>query len=351
MKYIGILAIVTKLALGDFCWQLGSDFAMNFRQQGTRLQVTTRGNYPWVGFGIPKNPTFTKMNLGNYVVGGGGRVFDMILTVDRNIGPNMAGTMDYVPGTESTSTVGGVTTLSFERELAPGNGYLSIDATRPFNIMWATGPLTSGSGWQSIGYHMRQRGTFRVDMSSRGNCDGATSAALSAASPTFTSLIPKGKKGGTPKTPKKAPPKKVCTLGQTLCTSALQAQGLNCIVNTCVTTTTAVPATTTSPVCTAAQTFCTTAMASQYSCILGSCFYIPRSPSTATTVCPNGQTLCTVGLQAQGANCIVGACFGSPLAPPSSLPVCVIGQTLCTSALQASGVNCVLNQCVEFRGR
>jgi hypothetical protein len=345
MKYFGILAIVTKLALGDFCYQIGSSFAMNIRQEGTRLQVTTRGNAPWVGFGIPKNPDFTRMNLGNYVVGGGGRVYDMILTVDRNIGPNMAGTMDVVPGTESTSTVGGVTTLSFERELAPGNGYLSVDTSRPFNIMWATGPLTSGSGWQSIGYHMRQAGSFKVNMMSSGNCDAATSAALKAAAPSHTGA--KGKKGGAPKTtPKKAAKKApVCTLGQTVCTSALQAQGLNCILNTCVNTGTAVPAT---PACTTGQTLCTTSMSSQYNCVLGGCFYIPRT-STTTTVCSNGQIMCTAALQAQGANCIVGACFvgfGGP-----AIPSCLTGQTLCTSALQASGSNCILNTCIPTGGR
>lgn len=370
MKYIGILALVTKLALGDFCYQIGSSFAMNIRQQGTRLQVTTRGNFPWVSFGIPKTPDFARMNLGNYVVGGGGRVYDMILTVDRNIGPNMAGTMDYVPGTESTSNVGGVTTLSFEREIAPGHGYLSVDTSKPFNILWAAGPITSGSGWQSIGYHANHAGHFQVDMMSSGNCDIATASALQAAMPRSPP-----KKGVPPKKATKSPPKKagkqvpLCSVGQTLCTSALQAQGLNCIMNTCVTTSTAPVCTTgqtlctsslqaqglncilntcvttsTAPVCTAGQTLCTStlqaqglncilntcvttrttvpmavctagqtycssAMATQYNCIEGACFYIPQIPSATNTVCPNGQTLCTASLQAQGANCIVGACF------------------------------------------
>jgi len=338
MKYIGILALVTKLALGDFCYQIGSSFAMNLHQEGTRLQVTTRGNYPWVSFGIPKSPDFVRMNLGNYVVGGGGHVYDMILTVDRNIGPNMAGTLDVVPGTESTSTVGGVTTLSFEREVAPGHGYLSVDTSKPFTILWAAGPLTSGSGWQSIGYHMNHAGNFKVDMTSSGNCDAATVAALKAATPTFGS--PKGKKGTPPKSTKTAPKKApvctvgqtlctsahqaqgsncilntcytsttvsvpVCTADQTLCTSALQAQGLNCILHTCVTTTTAVPTT----VCASGQSFCSAAMATLYDCIVGACFYVPRVPSATNTVCPNGQTVCTASLQAQGANCIVGACF------------------------------------------
>jgi len=383
MKYIGILALVTKLVLGDFCYQIGSSFAMNLHQEGTRLQVTTRGNYPWVSFGIPKSPDFVRMNLGNYVVGGGGHVYDMILTVDHNGRPDANGTLDVVPGTESTSTVGGVTTLSFEREVAPGHGYLSVDTSKPFTILWAAGPLTSGSGWQSIGYHMNHAGNFKVDMKSSGNCDAATVAALKAATPTFGS--PKGKKGTPPKstksTPKKAAPKKapVCTVGQTLCTSAHQAQGSNCILNTCYTSTTV-----SVPVCTAGQTLCTSAHQAQGSnCILNTCY---TSTTVSVPVCTADQTLCTSALQAQGLNCIlhtcvttttavpttvcasgqsfcsaamatlydciVGACFYVPRVPSATNTVCPNGQTVCTASLQAQGANCIVGACfVGFGGK
>jgi len=330
------LALAAKLALGDFCWQVGS-FSMNLLQVGTRLQVTTRASNPWVGFGVPKNPSYTRMNLGNYVVGGGGRVYDMITTRDRNVGPDMAGTYDYVHGTESTSTVGGITTLSFEREMSPiGNGALPIDPSRPFNILWAFGPMSSGVGWSSIGYHAGHAGAFKVDFRSSGNCDAATLAALQAAAP-------KGKKG----TPKKAPPKKagkqgtvVCAVGQTACTASLQAQGLNCIVGTCVTTSTAIPVT---PVCSTGQSLCTGSLSNLYNCIPGQCFYMP---ATTNAVCADGQIICTAGLQAQGANCILGACFTgfAPIAPPPAT-ACLVGQVVCTSALQASGSNCILGSC------
>jgi len=285
MKFIGVLALVAKLALGDFCYQAGS-FAMNLRQVGTRLQVTAKAP-GWVGFGVPKNPDFHKMNLGNYVVGGGGQIYDMILTIDRNIGPNMAGTMDVVPGTGSTSTIGGMAYLSFERELNPGNGYLRIDTSRPFNILWAYGPMTAGSGWRSIGYHGNAAGAFRVNMMSSGNCDSATLASLQAAGP-YTAI-------GQPKkaTPKKAAPKKasVCSVGQTVCSAALQMQGLNCIIGQCVNLGTAVPI---------------------ESGRGADVFYMPATATSGftsfATACGAGQVICTASLQASGVNCALNSC-------------------------------------------
>jgi len=256
-----------------------------------------------------------------------------------------------------------VTTLSFERELNPGNGAIAIDTSRPFNILWAYGPITApaAAGWGAIGYHGRAAGAFSVNMQSQGNCDAATRASLQPAPAPTSSHTHKAtpKKGVTPPkkaAPKKAAPKKApCAVGQTVCTSALQAQGLNCILNTCVHYSTAVPVAT---VCSAGQTLCTASLAAEYSCIVGKCFYVPavpapttrvpavpapttRVPAVTTTACANGLTMCTMDLQAQGANCVVGACFTM---------ACANGLTMCTTALQAQGANCIVGACFAMGG-
>jgi len=251
------------------------------------------------------------MNLGDYVVGGGGQVYDMILTIDRNIGPNMAGTGDYIPGTQSTSSIGGYQYLSFQRPLNPGNGLLPIDTSIPFNILWAYGPMTAGVGWSSVGYHREWAGHFQVNMNSQGNCDSATVAALQAAETPSPAKRAAGKKAPPKKAGKKVFP-------------------------------TPAPVT-----CAAGQTLCTSDLSSTYQCIVGACFYMP-----AVSLCQSGQTMCTAALQAQGANCIVGSCFSfgfassTAVAPPQASAACIaMGKVLCTTALQNSGSNCVLNSC------
>jgi len=373
MKFLGALFAAT--VLGDTCYQ-SSTVAMNFRLSGNVLQVTAQAMMNgWVGFGVPAPGSPGSMANGDFVMGGPGGVFDYTSNSARNIKPNVPGTNGFIPGTQSTNTANGVTMMSFQRQLSPP-GYWPSDPSQPFNILWGSGSATGG-GYAGFQYHGRNRGTFVVDLTSPGNCDPGTAATLSAAAgpraPVTTGK--KGKKGG-----KKGKKASACANGSMMCTSALQAQGANCIVGMCF------PAPSRMPMpaaCMNGQTMCTAALQAQgANCIVGTCFQAPmmgcpagsmmctaalqaqgsncvvgfcfQAPGVALTVgidirspnsgaCPNGQVMCTAMMQAQGANCIVNMCTPAP----GFQVVCPSGQTVCTSALQATGMNCILNACVN----
>jgi len=143
----------------------------------------------------------------------------------------------------------------------------------------------------------------------------------------------------TPSTP-------VCTTGQVMCTTAMQAQGMNCVVGACV----QAPSTPNTPVCTTGQIVCSTAMQAQgMNCILGQCTQAPGSITAMVGGArdPNG---CVKGAGyswcAAKSKCLRS--WEEPCEETStpSTPVCANGQVACTAAMQSQGMNCIVGACV-----
>jgi hypothetical protein len=270
------------------------NYTVNFRQQGSKLQVTAKFSTNWVGFGIPRSVNEDEMPFADFVIGGGGSVYDKFLSAPQNTRPNTDKTGAFIKGTESVKTENGMTTLDFTRELAP-TGRNSIDATKPFRILWAGGAV-QGQGFTGIQYHQYNRGSMMVDLSTEGNCDAAARALFPQPA---KGKAAKGKKGG-----KKA--KAPCPSGKVRCTAALQGKGMNCILNLCVNAPagqSSAPPAVAFPACPNRHVRCTAANQAQLKCVLNACTPDP----TATGPCPPGQMACNAGLATAG-KCRLGAC-------------------------------------------
>jgi len=245
--------LMTGVALGDYC----------FNQQGVSIRIALQGNQihvnasaaaAWVGVGVPKSPTFTEMARGNFVIGGAGGVYDNKLEMDYNWKPDKL-IRTVVNGSASVRTVGQMTSLSFSRLLQPV-GQNPINASAPFNLLWAYGALKPNlQGYAALDYHQTNRGHIVVDLV-KGNCSPAPTP---KPAPTVGTAGKNGKNGKTGV---------ACAAGRSPCTVKLQQGGQNCVLGACV---------------------------------------IVRT-SNSSVVCAPGRSPCTAKLQQEGQNCVLGAC-------------------------------------------
>jgi len=217
--------VLASVAFGDFCLDKPGGVRVHVALQGDQINVNVSATDSWVGIGVPKSVNFDEMANGNFIVGGQGNVHDRANSKAYNALPDTH-VSTVIPGSGSSSTVNGVTSLSFSRKLAPtGANLIAIDATQPFRLLWAHGTISPpGTSLDNFNYHGSNRGSFMVDLV-HGNC---ASAVVPVVPPATTG---KGKNGKHAKAKGKAV---VCNANQTPCTKAMQTQGNNCVLGKCV---------------------------------------------------------------------------------------------------------------------
>jgi len=105
----------------------------------------------------------------------------------------------------------------------------------------------------------------------------------------------------------------VCASDEVLCTTALQAKGMNCAVGKCV----KVPATTAMVGSKTDANGCVKGTGFTWCAAKNKCLrkWEEACETTDVPVCATGEVTCTAELQSQGMNCVVGACVTAPVRP------------------------------------
>lgn len=140
-----------------------------------KLRVTMSAYADWVSWGMPK-PGSVHMNLGNFIIGDAvnGIVYDSLLSQDWDAKPDIwDGEHGFIRGTEEISMKDGVTTLQFDRLLAPDHElYHPVPAEGSFDYIWAYGDVDdSKEGPDSVLYHRKDgRGHPAADLSQESSC-------------------------------------------------------------------------------------------------------------------------------------------------------------------------------------